>query len=92
MVHTHTSVGKLYEILVESSVRYLRLLEATLLKKLGSEDIQFDISLPEVFHFFPETCDHFITTVYCSGDSEKALSSEYNCTETFLFLIIFFRN
>lgn len=74
MVHRHTSIGKLYEILVESSVRYLRLLEATLLKKLESEDIQMDISLPEVFHFFPELCDHFVTTVYCNNDSEKLLS------------------
>lgn len=76
MVHRHASVAKLYEILVESSVRYLRLLEATLLKKLETGERQLDVSLPEVFHFFPEYCDHFITTVYCNNDSEKALSTQ----------------
>lgn len=70
MVHKHTSVAKLYDILVESSVRYLRLLEATLLKKLDCLD---DISLPEVFHFYPENCDHFLTKIYCNGDSTKGL-------------------
>lgn len=74
MVPRHTPVGKLYEILVESSIRYLRLLEATLLKKIDSEDIQLNISLPEVFHFFPELCDHYVTTVYCKNDTDKSLS------------------
>lgn len=76
MLHRQASVGKLYEILVESTVRYLRLLEATLLKKLDSGDGQLDVSLPEVFHFFPEHCDHFITTVYCNNDSENVLSKQ----------------
>lgn len=76
MVHRHTSIAKLYEILVESSVRYIRLLEAALLKKIDSEVIHLNTSLPEVFHFFPKSCDHFVTMIYCKNDTEKALSEQ----------------
>lgn len=90
MTHRDIPVGKLYEILVESSVRYLKLLEATLLKKIDCEDIRLFMSLPEVFHFFPEFCDHFITTIYCNNDSEKTLSEQKDwCVCFFLLQLLF---
>lgn len=75
MVHKDTKVIKLYEILVESSVRNLRLLESILLKKLEGEQ---ELSLPEIFHFYPDACDHFLTRIYLKNDDEKSLGKIFN--------------
>lgn len=76
LVHKQTKVINLYEILVESSVRNLRLLESILTKKLENGE---DLSLPKVYHFLPEHLGHFITRYYMSNDNDKVLS-EFSIT------------
>ncbi|EFA01874.1 ufm1-specific protease 2 [Tribolium castaneum] len=71
MVNRQTKIANLYEILVESAVRNLRLLESSILEKLQNEDDT--IAQPEVFHFYPDDCGHFVTKIYLKGETEDAL-------------------
>ncbi|XP_044256013.1 ufm1-specific protease 2 [Tribolium madens] len=73
MVNRQTKIANLYEILVESAVRNLRLLESSILYKLQNEDEK--ITPPEVYHFYPDDCGHFVTKIYLKGDSEDVLLS-----------------
>lgn len=68
MVHRQRKISGLYEILVESAIRNLRLIENSILENLNRT-----ISQPEVFHFYPKECGHFITIVYLKKDDEKSL-------------------
>jgi hypothetical protein len=74
MVPRQTKIANLYEIIVESAVRNLRLLENTIVDKF--ERLQNKISLPEVFHFYPEDCGHFVTKIYLKNDDDESLLSE----------------
>jgi hypothetical protein len=76
MVPRQTKIANLYEIIVESAVRNLRLLENTIVDKF--ERLQNKISLPEVFHFYPEDCGHFVTKIYLKNDDDESL-----CNYTF---------
>lgn len=73
MVHRETKLVKLYEILLESSVRNLRLFENSILKQIDLIEGSNNISVPEVYHFFPEGCGHFLTRIYFKNESEELL-------------------
>ncbi|XP_063913342.1 ufm1-specific protease 2 [Zophobas morio] len=71
IIHRQTKIANLYEIIVESAVRSLRLLESAVLE--GFERFEDKISQPEIFHFYPEDCGHFVTQIYLQGDDEESL-------------------
>lgn len=74
MVQRETKLVKLYEILLESSIRNLRLFESSILKQMKNiENNCFNISVPEVYHFFPEACGHFLTRIYFKNEDEEML-------------------
>jgi hypothetical protein len=78
MVPRQTKIANLYEIIVESAVRNLRLLENTIVDKF--ERLQNKISQPEVFHFYPEDCGHFVTKIYLKNDDDESLCNYYIST------------
>lgn len=74
LVHRSKKLYDVYDILIESIHRNLRLLKDLLL--LHVQDHTGDksvLSYPEVYHFFSEGCGHFITRAYEKGESETAL-------------------
>lgn len=72
MIHRQTKITKLYEILIESVVRYLKLFEIKFLNVI--KDDMETCSKPETFHFYPDGCGHFLTQIYLNKTSEKELS------------------
>lgn len=74
MVHRTTKVIHLYEILIESLCRNLRLMERCLLHQINKpEQENLSIFLPEPFHFFIDNLGHFITRFYAKGQEETTL-------------------
>lgn len=76
MVHKHTKITRIYDILIESAYRNLRLLQNLLLNSFqdnGGDQSQ-PVSVPEIFHFLPEGVGHFITRVYDKKKSDTSLS------------------
>lgn len=74
MVHRELKVIHLYEILIESLCRNLRLMERCLLQQIEKPTPErVSIYLPEPFHFSPEICGHFITRFYAKGEQENLL-------------------
>ncbi|KAL0272739.1 UNVERIFIED_CONTAM: hypothetical protein PYX00_005601 [Menopon gallinae] len=65
---------KLYEILVESVQRCIQLNEECLLTQLKYSDPN-KISLPQICHFFPQKCGHFVTIAYPKKQMEDQLVS-----------------
>lgn len=76
LVHRSTKVIHLYEILIESMCRNLRMLESCLLKQIKPDVENSSIFLPEPFHFHLENCGHFITRFYAKGEGENSLGKE----------------
>lgn len=64
MVHKETKLNDLYDILVESAIRCLWLLKKPLIqqftKNMGDHT---KINFPEIFHFYPQGCGHFVSRV-----------------------------
>lgn len=60
-LHITTNTLAIYDILVESLCRTLRLIEDNILEQLQQSD---ELSVPESFHFKPENFGHFYTCVY----------------------------
>lgn len=60
-LHGSTKVVALYDILIESLCRTLRIIEENLLDQLRRGE---DLSVPLTFHFKPEGFGHFYTCIY----------------------------
>ena len=60
-LHESTKVLALYDILVESLCRTLRLIEENLLEQLTQSD---ELTVPQTYHFKPDGFGHFYTCVY----------------------------
>lgn len=80
MVHRSTKVLNMYEILIESLCRNLRLVERSILSQMTKNkgktngDI-LSVSMPEPFHFMPDICGHFITRFYPKNSVESHLGN-----------------
>ncbi|XP_050303233.1 ufm1-specific protease 2 [Anthonomus grandis grandis] len=70
MISKHTKLSKLYDILLESAIKNLRLYESVLQNYLKTHKISTGIELPETMHFFPKEAGHFLTRIVI-GNSEK---------------------
>lgn len=62
-LHINTKVVALYDILVESLCRTLRLIEENLLDQLEQADEE-ELLVPLTYHFKPEGFGHFYTCIY----------------------------
>lgn len=73
-LHISTKTIALYDILVESLCRTLRLVEENVLEQF---DHSGKISIPSTFHFKPDNFGHFYTCIYADSvpDDEKRLVS-----------------
>ncbi|XP_014208667.1 ufm1-specific protease 2 [Copidosoma floridanum] len=67
LVGYNITMAQLYEILVESICRNLRLIGSSFESQLGMEDLQ--LRLPEPMHFQPSDFGHMLTLVYPVGMS-----------------------
>lgn len=72
IVDPKVKVKKLYEILLESVRRNIQLNEDCILKQLKHSDLN-KISLPQIYHFFPRKCGHFVTVAYPKKQMEDQL-------------------
>ncbi|XP_063710149.1 probable Ufm1-specific protease 2 [Culicoides brevitarsis] len=68
MLNVNTKLSSLYEILVESLCRILRLTERNLLTQLKTSGK--DLNAPIMYHFKPEELGHFFTCIYRAGVSD----------------------
>lgn len=75
MLHTDTKFSQLYDILVESIIRILRLTERILLVQLK---FSRELATPVMYHFKPEELGHFFTCIYPDGiaDDDPILTSK----------------
>jgi Ufm1-specific protease 2 len=73
-LHITTNTLALYDILVESLCRTLRLIEDNIHEQLQQSD---ELSIPESFHFKPDNFGHFYTCVYqqSTPDDDEFLTS-----------------
>lgn len=63
-----TKVGRLYDVLIESICRSLRLFEHSMIEQLEKENGQ--LMAPQAFHFFPQEFGHFISICFLEGLSD----------------------
>lgn len=64
LVHKETTLNKLYTILVESACRNLKLIGNYIMDIMTENDNNLPKKFqPEILHFFPSKCGHFITRV-----------------------------
>lgn len=82
MLHVQTKLVQLYDILVESLCRILRLTERNLLTQLKSGLNR--PGTPVIYHFKPEELGHFFTCVYPDGvpDDDSLLSTKRQSLHT----------
>lgn len=74
MVYKGTKLNDLYDILVESTIRCLWLLKKPLIQQFSKNIGDYTkINQPEIYHFYPEGCGHFISRVYDKNCNEVAL-------------------
>lgn len=73
MINKDTKLSKVYDILLESAIKNLRLYESVLQKYIKNHVIKSEVALPETLHFFPKDCGHFLTRIVFD-DSEEELS------------------
>lgn len=73
ILYKKTKVSCLYDILIESICRALRLIEQSLIEQL-SENIE--ISSPVTYHFSPPSFGHFISCVYLQSVSDNEPSMQ----------------
>lgn len=60
-LHINTNIVALYDILVESLCRTLRLVEENILDQMKQGD---ELTIPQTYHFKPEGFGHFYTCIY----------------------------
>lgn len=73
MLHKNTRISSLYDILIESVCRALRLIERSILNQLPDLEDNSELSIPVTYHFLPPDIGHFITCCYSSGHSDKSM-------------------
>ncbi|KRT82016.1 Peptidase, partial [Oryctes borbonicus] len=77
MIHRNFPLKNVYEILISSLYRNIVIIKRTILRHFQqSGGDHSKISYPEIFHFFPEECGHFITKVYAKNESDCSLERE----------------
>lgn len=69
LVGRNTTKSQLYEVLVESVCRNLRLIGKSFEEQLENEDLE--VKLPVPMHFKPPDFGHLITIAYLVGSSAK---------------------
>lgn len=74
-LHINTQVTALYDILVESLCRTLRLIQDNLIDQLEESE---EVLVPSTFHFKPDGCGHFYTCIYPDSipDDDESLTSK----------------
>lgn len=78
MIHRHTRVTHLYEILLECAIRYLKLFEKKLINHIIETQDFTKISQLETFHFYSSEFGHFLTRLYPKNKTEESLSKYAN--------------
>lgn len=74
IVHKNMPITCLYDVLIESAYRNLKLILSLLLQHLDDNGgDQLPITHPELFHFFPKDVGHFVTRVYDQKKSDVDL-------------------
>ncbi|XP_018336684.1 ufm1-specific protease 2 [Agrilus planipennis] len=77
MVHVDSKVVNLYDIIVESSCRNLRLQQNAFFKFFTDcIEEQGKISNLKIYHFYPESCGHFVTKAYPKNFADIDLEEE----------------
>ncbi|KAL1505588.1 hypothetical protein ABEB36_005118 [Hypothenemus hampei] len=69
-INKDTQLSKIYDILIESAIKYLRLYENVLQKYLERYKIESSANIPETLHFFPKDCGHFLTRIVFSNTDD----------------------
>ncbi|KAL5289901.1 UFSP2 family protein [Megaselia abdita] len=75
ILYKKTKVSGLYDILIESVCRALRLVEQSLIEQLYDN---MEISIPITYHFSPPAFGHFLSCVYLQNisDNEQAMQQK----------------
>ncbi|KAK9753490.1 Peptidase family C78 [Popillia japonica] len=77
LIHRNLPLKNVYEILVSSLYRNIVIIKRTILKHFQqSGGDHSKISYPEIFHFYPQECGHFVTRVYSKNESECSLERD----------------
>ncbi|KAJ8922664.1 hypothetical protein NQ315_007696 [Exocentrus adspersus] len=80
VIYREGKVANLYEILIETTVRYLKLYESSLMSYFVTyvSDIAYiaEVSRLETFHFYPTECGHFLTLLYPTSETENSLKKQ----------------
>lgn len=77
LIHRNLPLKNVYEILVSSLYRNIVIIKRTILKHFQqSGGDHSKISYPEIFHFYPQECGHFVTRVYSKNESECSLGTK----------------
>ncbi|XP_077293156.1 UFM1 specific peptidase 2 isoform X2 [Arctopsyche grandis] len=77
LAHLSTKLVPLYNVLLESACKSLRLLEQNLLEQLGQEGIGdgAGLKIPDTFHFLPENCGYFFSQIIPREVTDDATES-----------------
>ncbi|KAI4463937.1 peptidase family c78 [Holotrichia oblita] len=87
LIHRNLPLKNVYEILVSSLYRNIVIIKRTILKHFQqSGGDHSKISYPEIFHFYPQECGHFVTRVYAKNESECSLERDRKNLHTRLLL------
>ncbi|KAL3267533.1 hypothetical protein HHI36_011655 [Cryptolaemus montrouzieri] len=83
LISKQTSINRLYNILVESIVKNLKAFHLTVLQNLEETN---KLILPEVHHFYPKECGHFISIWMPQNvDQSRLESSRRSLHEQFYY-------
>lgn len=73
VVKADTKIQNLYTTLLQSINKLLKLYEIKFLDFVNSNKSTKNL-VYEIFHFYPEECQHFLTFLYAKDQSEAELS------------------
>ncbi|XP_036326954.1 probable Ufm1-specific protease 2 [Rhagoletis pomonella] len=74
MLCKSTKVSRLYDILIESICRSLRLFEQSMVERLEESTESPELLRPSGYHFFPKEFGHFLSCSYLDGVSDDEAS------------------
>ncbi|XP_037940567.1 probable Ufm1-specific protease 2 [Teleopsis dalmanni] len=74
MLSKNTKVNRLYDILIESVCRSLRLFEHAIIEHLETENNL--VLIPRSYHFFPQELGHFLSCSYLEGISDDEITMQ----------------
>ncbi|CAG9762852.1 unnamed protein product [Ceutorhynchus assimilis] len=76
LIHKETKLSKVYDVMLESAIKNLRLYESTLQEFIKDNNIiENSLNIPETLHFFPKDCNHFLTRIVFRQPEEKLKKS-----------------